>query len=131
MLTYSIDESKIRKTLEISAPIRANQCFIRGKTTVTIFLVMLTLIITMLFDIYFSLGSFYLGLCAAFACTSKALGPVHAVAMGIGLLILSLCQWIFRWHMQHHCQQEAWSLRRKIFPLVAYSVGFALPLLAS
>ena len=82
---------------------------------------------SVLFDIYFNLGSFYLGICAGFAYSTKAQGAAHGIAIAVGTLLISLWGWAFRWHLQRHSRDNGWSSVRRIAPLVFYILGFGLP----
>ena len=84
----------------------------------------------MLFDIYFNLGSFYLGICTSLACV-QAVRPADARMLAIGTLIIAFYGWMFRWLLQRHSQEKGWSLVRRFAPLVCYAFGFLLPILTS
>jgi len=80
----------------------------------------------MLFDIYFSLASFYIGACTAFAYTTKANGTAHAIGIAVGTFLV--CGWgsAVRWHLRRHANKEGWSLIRRLIPIALYTIGFCL-----
>jgi hypothetical protein len=80
----------------------------------------------MLFDVYFNLGSFYLGICTCFAHTTKADGAWHAIWIAISTLIVILYGRIFRWHLRRHVQDNNWRFCRRFSPLICYAVGYAI-----
>lgn len=82
----------------------------------------------MLFDIYFNLGGFFIGLYTFFAHTTKAAGPAHAIAIAAGALYISIWAWSFRRHLAHHSHVNRWSLLRSVTPIGCYALGYLLPL---
>lgn len=82
----------------------------------------------MLFDIYFNLGSLYLGICTYFAHTTKAEGVWHAIGIAIGTLIVIIYGRALLWHLRRHAQDKGWRFYRRYLPLLFYVAGYAAPL---
>jgi hypothetical protein len=83
-----------------------------------------------LFDVYFNLGSFYLGLCAALAYTTNANGPAHAVVIVAGGVLICILERGMRVHLRQHAEAEGWRFFRRLAPFGCCVVGFGLPFLA-
>ena len=80
----------------------------------------------MLYDVYFNLLSFYLGLCTGFAHATKAEGEWHAFGIAIGTLIVVSFWWLLRRHLKSHAQSNEWSFFRRYVPLLCFVIGLAL-----
>jgi hypothetical protein len=82
-----------------------------------------------LFDAYFNLGSFFVGLNAYFAFTTMATGGIwHAVAICVGAIFLTLCAWGLERHLKYHARIHNRSLPRRAAPIFCYALGYLLPL---
>jgi len=80
----------------------------------------------MLFDIYFSLGSFCLGLCTVGAYVARAKGDDRLLSVAISLLVFALFSIGFRWHLRTHAAEKEWSFFRRFVPVVFYLLGIAI-----
>lgn len=80
----------------------------------------------MLFDIYFSLGSFCVGLCTVFAFVARAKGDDRILGVAISLVVFGLWSFAFGWHLRTHAAENEWSFFRRFVPVVFYLLGIAL-----
>jgi hypothetical protein len=84
----------------------------------------------MLFDIYFNLGSFYMGLCTIGASAAIEKGDHKYIGVAIALVIFAVWTRAFRWHFRHHAELNEWSFVRRLVPLICYVAGLLLAFLA-
>ncbi len=80
----------------------------------------------MLFDVYFNLLSFYLGLCAGFSHLTKADYFWHACGIVVGGLSVVLFWWLLRKHLRAHAVSHEWPKYRRFAPLLSFLVGLAI-----
>jgi hypothetical protein len=85
---------------------------------------------SMLFDVYFNLGSFCGGLCTVGAYAAREKGDDKFIGVAIALVIFAIWARAFRWHLRHHAECNEWSFARRLAPLICYLAGLLLAFLA-
>lgn len=84
----------------------------------------------MLFDVYFGLASFCMGLCTVWAYAAQVKGDDMATGVAISLMVFSLWSAVLRFHLRGHAAEAGWSSGRRFVPVVLFAFGFVLVLMA-